>query len=202
MKDRIYWKRNRSLSSSKTSNICILSSYDCTVSVIRSFPDNILLSRNCRHASLMTSQHWQTCGYRCNCDEGVYPGYHHIISVVLLLVSLSSGVRLALVTIVFFFIFSLTMFSHRQSPAPSISCCCSPFSSDSYQISLNAVFPSHSWSSSPPFSLHFLCVFVSFPLLFFPHDQSISTYSSPLFFLNVPVEVMDLLFCNVTFLCT
>ncbi|KAK2169583.1 hypothetical protein NP493_1183g00013 [Ridgeia piscesae] len=44
-------------------------------------------------ASLMTSQHWQACGYRCNSDEGVYPGYHHSIRVVLLLVPLSSGVR-------------------------------------------------------------------------------------------------------------
>ena len=37
-----------------------------------------------------------------------------------------------------------------------IFCCCSPFSSHSFPISLNAVLPSHSLSSSPPFSLHFL----------------------------------------------
>ena len=34
--------------------------------------------------------------------------------------------------------------------------CCSQFSSHSFQISLNAVLPSHSRSSSPRFSLHFL----------------------------------------------
>ena len=79
--------------------------------------------------------------------------------VVLLLSSLSSGVRLAMVTVVFFFCFLSSLFSnyvlYELSPT-FIFCCCSPFSSHSFQISLNAVLPSHSRSSSPPFSNHFL----------------------------------------------
>ena len=44
------------------------------------------------------------------------------------------------------------------SPVSISFCCCSPFSSHSFQISLNAVLPSHSQSSSHPFSLHSLCI--------------------------------------------
>ena len=52
--------------------------------------------------------------------------------------------------------FSVTAFSITSLPTPSIFCCCSPFSSHSFQISLNTVLPSHSRSSSPPVSLHIL----------------------------------------------
>ena len=44
---------------------------------------------------------------------------------------------------------------YQQFPTPIFSCC-SPFSSHSFQISLNTVLPSHSRSSSPPLPLHFL----------------------------------------------
>ena len=59
--------------------------------------------------------------------------------------------------------FLSSLFSHYilylqylQSLTPSIFCCCAPFSCDSFQISLNAVLPSHSWSSLPPFFLRLL----------------------------------------------
>ena len=64
--------------------------------------------------------------------------------------------------------FLSSLFSHcvlyHQSPTP-IFCRCSPFSSHYFQISLNAVLPSHSWSSSPPFpsSLWASDLFASFP---------------------------------------
>ena len=73
-----------------------------------------------------------------------------------------------------FFVFSFfsSLFSHyilyHQFPTPSTFCCCSPLSSHSFQISLNAVFPSHSRSSSLPFSGHLF--------QFFPHVRPISTY--------------------------
>ena len=60
---------------------------------------------------------------------------------------------------------------------------CSPFSSHSFQTSLNAVLPSHSLSSSSPFPLHFLGICSIFQ--FFILNSSISTYSSP-FFQNFP----------------
>ena len=62
-----------------------------------------------------------------------------------------------------FFIFSFlsSLFCHyilyQQSPTPSIICCYFLiFSSQSFQISLKAVFPSHSQSSSTSLFLHFL----------------------------------------------
>ena len=63
--------------------------------------------------------------------------------------------------------FLSSLFSHyvlyQQSPTPSIFCCCSPFSSHSFQTSLNKVLPSPSLSPSPPFSFTFwasdLCQF-------------------------------------------
>ena len=63
--------------------------------------------------------------------------------------------------VIFFHLFFplLTFVSLRflsQSPTPSIFYCSPPFSTHSFQISLNVVFPSHSRSSSPPFPLHFL----------------------------------------------
>ena len=77
----------------------------------------------------------------------------YILHVVPLLLSLSSGVRCD-------FCFLASPFSHcvlcHQSPTPSIFCCCSSFFSQSLQISLNAVLPSYSRSSSSPFPLHFL----------------------------------------------
>ena len=51
----------------------------------------------------------------------------------------------------------------------------------SFQISLKAVLPSHSRSSSPPFSIHFLSFSLPvFHLPFFPHGRPMSTYSSPI----------------------
>ena len=59
-----------------------------------------------------------------------------------------------------FVVFSFLAFPHnvlyQHSPTPSMCCCCSPFSSHSFQIPLNAVLPSHSRSSLPSFSFHFL----------------------------------------------
>jgi len=77
-------------------------------------------------------------------------------NVVLFLLSLSSWVRLAMVTCHIYFVFSFpsSLFSHcvlyQQSPTPSVCCCYSPFSSHYFQISLNAILSSHSQSSSPP----------------------------------------------------
>ena len=92
-----------------------------------------------------------------------------------------------MVVIVFFLEFSFLTFSHyilyQQSPIPSILSSCSPFSSHSFQTSLNAVLPSHSLSSSSPFPLHFLGICSIFQ--FFILNSSISTYSSP-FFQNFP----------------
>ena len=87
-----------------------------------------------------------------------------------------------------FFVFSFlsSFFSHcvlcQQSPTPSIFCCCSPFSSHFFQISLNAVLPSHSRSSSLSFSLHFLgiCSLCQFFISHsFPIVRPISSYTSP-----------------------
>ena len=86
--------------------------------------------------------------------------YYPQHNVVLLLISLLSGVRLAIVTIVFSFVFSfLTLLSHYVLyPTHANVCCCSPFSSHSFQTSLKAGHPLHSRSSSPPFSLRFLSI--------------------------------------------
>ena len=58
-------------------------------------------------------------------------------------VALASGVRLPwLRSSVLCLFFPLLCFSHyilyHQSPTPCVCCCCSPFSSHSFQISLNA----------------------------------------------------------------
>ena len=78
---------------------------------------------------------------------------------VLLPASLWAGVKLVMVTLVFFFVFSFLTLSHyvlyQQSTTP-IFYCCSPFSSHIFQIYLNAVLPWHSRSSSRPLSLHLL----------------------------------------------
>ena len=67
------------------------------------------------------------------------------------------------------FSFLSSHFSHcvlyQQSLTP-IFCCCSPFSSHSSQISRNAVLPSHSQSSSPPFPAIF-CARLSLPVFLF-----------------------------------
>ena len=68
--------------------------------------------------------------------------------------------------LVFYIVFRSPLLSHyilyHQSPT-TISCCCSPFSYHSFQISLNTVLPLHSRSSSPPFPSTFcasdLCQF-------------------------------------------
>ena len=52
--------------------------------------------------------------------------------------------------------FLSSCFSHQQFPTASIFCCCSPFFSHSFLISLNAVLPSPPWSLSPPFPSTFL----------------------------------------------
>ena len=73
----------------------------------------------------------------------------------------------------FAFSFLFSPFSHcvlyQQSPTP-IFHCYSTFFSYSFQISLKAVLPSHSQTSSPPFSLHFLgiCSFCKFFISHFP----------------------------------
>ena len=83
------------------------------------------------------------------------PGLHktNIYNVVLLLLSLTSGVRLAKVTVVFSSSFLSSQRSQSVVPTP-IFCCCSPFSSHSFQISLIAVLLLYSRSSSSPFLLH------------------------------------------------
>ena len=73
------------------------------------------------------------------------------------------------------YVFFLSLlFSHcivcLQSPTTTF-CCCSPFSSHSFQIFLNTVLPSYYRSSSPSFFHHFLCIgsLLIFHLPFFPH---------------------------------
>ena len=64
--------------------------------------------------------------------------------VALPLASLSSGVRLAMVIIVVFFVFSFLTFLSQSSlstVANSVFRCCSPFSSHAVQVCLNAVLP-------------------------------------------------------------
>ena len=85
-------------------------------------------------------------------SESVY----YIIIHLVLLASLSPGVRLSSsFSSSFLFILFSQCILYQQSPTP-IFCCCSPFSFHTFQISLNAVLPLHSGSSSPPFTLHFL----------------------------------------------
>ena len=78
---------------------------------------------------------------------------------VIFVLSLLSGIRLSLVSVI---VSSSFLFTHyvlyHQSPTPSIFCCCSISSSHSFQIPINPVLPSHSRSSLPPFSLHFLSI--------------------------------------------
>ena len=73
---------------------------------------------------------------------------------------------------------------YQQSPTPSMFCSCSPISSHFSQISLYAVLPSHSRSSSLPFGSTFWAsdLFASFHLPFFTHDQISSSgmFSYPL----------------------
>ena len=77
--------------------------------------------------------------------------------------SLSSRMRLAVVSVyvVSFFLVSFLIFQslqapylNQESPIPSIRCCCSPFFSHSFHISLNAVPPPITiyWYPWPPFS--------------------------------------------------
>ena len=74
----------------------------------------------------------------------------------------------------FFLSFISSLFYHcvlcQQSPTHYVCCCCSSFSSHSFQISLNAVLPTHSRSSSPPFPSNFwasaLFANLSYPILF------------------------------------
>ena len=89
-------------------------------------------------------------------------------NVVPFLASLSSSVRLAVTTVVYFFMFSFFIFlslcstSFYLLPLP-------PFFSHSFQSSRNAVLLRHSRSSPCPISLHFLgsnlFVNFSFPIL-------------------------------------
>ena len=76
---------------------------------------------------------------------------------VLLLLSLSSGVRLSCFLCLFFPLTFLSLHS-KSTVANSYLFCCSPFFSHSFQISLNATLPLHSRSSSffLPLSVHLL----------------------------------------------
>ena len=114
---------------------------------------------------------------------------HCIVVVALLLLSVSSGVRLAVVTALFCSSFS-SHFSncvlYHKCPTSSIFCCCSSFSSHSFQISLNAVLPSHSRLSTPPFPLHILSISLPIvhlpflplvrPISFYPHQFLLKTF--------------------------
>ena len=139
--------------------------------------------------------------YTCLCAPG-YTGTHckqgrschcHVVSsflhqhVVLLLASLSSGVKLAMVTIICFFVISfLTFLSLRPASTVSISYLLLLFSillTLFPVFSFTAVLPSHSQSSSPPFSLSgYLISLLVFHLPFFPYVQPISAC----FFLKIP----------------
>ena len=71
---------------------------------------------------------------------------------VLLFTSLSSGKRLAMATVVFFFVFVSFPFSHHvpHKPPPTPICnSCLTFSSPSIQLCFNAALPSNSLSSPP-----------------------------------------------------
>ena len=78
----------------------------------------------------------------------------------------------------FFVFFPLTFLSLRYSSTsstPSICCCCSPFSSHSFQMSLNTTLPSYFWFPRFPFPSSFWAfdLFANFSLHlpFFPHSS-------------------------------
>ena len=82
---------------------------------------------------------------------------------------------------------------YKQSATSSVSYCCFR-SPPTLSRPLNAVLPSHSPSSLPPFpfifwasDLIYLGIYLPiFHLPFFPHHQLISTFSSPISSLNFP----------------
>ena len=84
---------------------------------------------------------------------------HVVVVVVLLVAFLSSGVRLAMVSVVFSFSSLSSFFSHyvvyQQSPTDTV-CFYSPFFCNSFQVSINAVIPLQFRSCSPYFTFHFL----------------------------------------------
>ena len=93
---------------------------------------------------------------------------------VLLLLSLSSGVRLSCFLCLFFPLTFLSLHS-KSTVANSYLFCCSPFFSHSFQISLNATLPLHSRSS-----FHFLGI-CSLWQFFISHVWPISANSSSVF---------------------
>ena len=100
--------------------------------------------------------------------------------VALPLASLSSGVRLAMVIIVVFFVFSFLTFLSQSSlstVANSVFRCCSPFSSHAVQVCLNAVLPLACSVFLASFPSTFCVTGCHLP--FFPHGRSISSYCSP-----------------------
>ena len=102
------------------------------------------------------NSYWK-CGWLCICPQLTQLSSHipAVSLLVVLLLSLSSGVMLAMVTVIFCssFLssphFSLTAFFITSSYLLMFF----SITSHSFQISLNAVLPSH---FHPPFSLHFL----------------------------------------------
>ena len=85
--------------------------------------------------------------FSCNVDSDFCLTDTTVGHVIVLLASLSSGVWLAVVTFIFFFSF-LSFFSLHS--INSVQLFSSLFSIlHSFQISLNTVLPSHSWSFSP-----------------------------------------------------
>ncbi len=106
-----------------------------------------------------------------------------------------------MVTVVSFFVLSfltsLTTFSVK-SPTRYTFCCCSPFSSHFFKISLNPILPPHFRSSSPPFSSTFWASDL-FITNFFPHDRQMSTYSSPSSSLNFPSFQSSILLSSAVF---
>ena len=130
------------------------------------------------------------CGY-CNSHVHDHHHYHKHHGCSPLAVPVVRG-EVAMVTVIFSVLSLLFSYCslYQQSPTLSIFCCCSPFSSHSFQISLNTVlrFPSTFWASAlalPFFPsrilstclAHFSLLFSSFfvNLSFTPN----STLSSP-----------------------
>ena len=96
----------------------------------------------------------QTVQHAVSTEHGKYTVQHAVPSVVvLLLASCRQGWGWPWLPSPFSLSFLSTLFSCwilcQQSPTPVV-CCCSPFSSHSFQNSLNAVLPSNSHSSLPP----------------------------------------------------